>query len=935
MPVSSRSFQPRRLLLLWSIVAFAVANSETRAASTVHPIVPGHSRIYSSTEADAVQAGRLLLAELNCVSCHKADVVAPPDGQTEQLLKPKQAPILDAVGGRVQVEWLQKFLASTHGAKPGTTMPNLFAGLREADRNQKVTALTHFLAQSGSVADAMGDTGAVRRGEQLFHTIGCVACHGPMKGNSDDGSSDSMPTSVPLGSLTEKYSLPSLHAFLKNPLAVRPGGRMPDLRLDDKQSRDLACFFFKDVKLSARVNFAYYEGGWQKLPDFSSLEPKTEGQASSFDISVRQRNDGFGLRFSGFIHIPKDGEYRFLLGSDDGSRLSVAGETIIDNDNVHPHSVKDGRKKLAQGVYPVQVDYFEAGGHESLSVEIEGAGLPRQSLASITTMTEQKPEPEPGKEEFILDKGLAKQGQELFASAGCASCHQMKFSGKPIASKLQARGLIDLAELNEGCLSDAPKPGLPHYQLSELQRSHLVAAIESAKSGSGHVSEQAIHRTMAQFNCFACHDRDKQGGVEEVRNEFFTSTMKEMGDEGRIPPSLNGVGDKLTEEWMKNILGNGSKDRPYMLTMMPKFGASNVSHLTAAFRDADLKTEAKIAEYSLPDPKMKAAGRKLAGDKALSCIKCHTFNGSKALGIQSIDLSIMSKRLREDWFHRYMENPQIYRPGTRMPAPWPSGIALIEDVLDAHAGQQMHAVWLYLTDGPKAGPPPGLIKGAIVLKAETQPRIYRNFIEGVSPRGIAVGYPEGVNLCFDADTLSLALIWENEFIDASRHWNGRGQGNQPPLGDNVYRLVRGVPFAVLENESSDWPTAAPAEQGYRFRGYRFNMSRQPIFLYSKDRIAISDATIPVKSDGEFATFERTLVLESPSPIDQTIWYRAAVGSKIEKMQGGFMVDDHLRLSFEGANAAGTVIRQSGGTTELLVPVRFSDGTAQLVQRYGW
>jgi phosphatidylserine/phosphatidylglycerophosphate/cardiolipin synthase-like enzyme len=39
-----------------------------------------------------------------------------------------------------------------------------------------------------------------------------------------------------------------------------------------------------------------------------------------------------------------------------------------------------------------------------------------------------------------------------------------------------------------------------------------------------------------------------------------------MGDEGRIPPSLNGVGAKLTAGWLKKIFAEGSNDRPYMLT---------------------------------------------------------------------------------------------------------------------------------------------------------------------------------------------------------------------------------------------------------------------------------------------------------------------------------------------------------------------------------
>lgn len=929
-----RALRPHRCCVsLASVVAILSilhgAPSQTDGAAPQHPVVPGFDRIYSADDANAVEGGRLLLTELNCVSCHKAD------DAVAKLLRPKQAPILDNVGARAEVKWLQSYLASVHNTKAGTTMPDLFADLDEATKTQQVKALTHFLATTGSIADTMGNSSAVVRGERLFHTVGCVACHAPIR----DGVA-APPNSVPLEAVADKYSLPSLTEFVKNPLKVRPSGRMPNFKLDDKQARDIASFFFRDKKIAANVNFAYYEGGWgQKLPDFSTLKPKLEGQSSGFDLSVRQRNDGFAFRFSGFIHIPKDGDYRFFLGSDDGSRLLVDGQQLIINDGIHPHSVKEGKRQLAAGVHEVVVEYFEGGGEESLTVEIQGPGLAKQPLASITTITRERPKKEVDGEVFVLNESLAKQGQELFASIGCASCHHLKIDNQTIQSTASARKLSELSNLTAGCLSDKSNNGIPHYRLSDAQRSQLKAAITNLQESPNDSAHASIHRTMAQFNCYACHVRGKIGGVDESRNEFFTSTMKEMGDEGRIPPPLDGVADKLTAKWLKGILDNGAKDRPYMLTMMPQFGGGNVGHMQAALEEVDQKTEADFPDYELPDSKMKAIGRRLAGEKGLGCIKCHTFDKFKATGIQSIDLTIMSERLRKDWFHRYMANPQVYRPGTRMPAPWPFGQATIRDVLDVgnveqQVAQQKESVWLFLEDGKKAGIPVGLNKGGIILKPETAPIVYRNFIEGVSPRGIAVGYPEQVNLCFDADTFSLALIWENDFIDASKHWRGRGQGFQPPLGDNVYDLVRGVPFASLENAEATWPNETPAEQGYRFLGYRFNSSRQPIFRYSQNRIAISDAIVPRKADSNLASFARTLTLESPSPING-LYYRAASASKIESVNGSFILDDHLKLTFDGKTSKAAVIRQSGGKTEVLIPINFANGKSEITQIYEW
>ena len=71
---------------------------------------------------------------------------------------------------------------------------------------------------------------------------------------------------------------------------------------------------------------------------------------------------------------------------------------------------------------------------------------------------------------------------------------------------------------------------------------------------------------------------------------------------------------------------------------------------------------------------------------------------------------------------------------------------------------------------------------------------------------------------------------------------------------------------MIENVDASWPTAPAAEQAYRFLGYRFNSSRQPVFKYSKDRIAVTDEIVPRRNEKKLASFERTLTLESPSPV---------------------------------------------------------------------
>jgi hypothetical protein len=71
-----------------------------------------------------------------------------------------------------------------------------------------------------------------------------------------------------------------------------------------------------------------YEGSWDILPDFNSLHPVSTHVVTNLDLRSRSRDEGVGIRFSGFLDVPRDGRYRFVLWSDDGSALFL-GESKV------------------------------------------------------------------------------------------------------------------------------------------------------------------------------------------------------------------------------------------------------------------------------------------------------------------------------------------------------------------------------------------------------------------------------------------------------------------------------------------------------------------------------------------------------------------------------------------------------------------------------
>src|SRR5918996_400123 len=99
----------------------------------------------------------------------------------------------------------------------------------------------------------------------------------------------------------------------------------------------------------------------------------------------------------------------------------------------------------------------------------------------------------------------------------------------------------------------------------------------------------------------------------------------------------------------------------------------SVGRRAALFQELDPKHDAKLPEFKEPPYRVKADGRLLVGTKGFSCVKCHNFNEQKAEGIPGIDMTVLTKRLRPEWFMKYVHDPQQFRPGTRMPTVFPGG----------------------------------------------------------------------------------------------------------------------------------------------------------------------------------------------------------------------------------------------------------------------
>lgn len=900
------------------------------AVAEVRPPTLAHPR--------GVDVGEQLLSALACADCHTAS----PNAQVR--LMSRSGPRLGGEALRLTPGYLRTWLQDPQKAKPGTTMPDLLHGMPVMDKAEIVEDLTHFLI-SAQGADTNSPVAAdqfkIELGRKLYHEAGCVACHAPIDTREGVSAADlakAQANSIPISDLARKTTVAELARFLRDPSKSRPNGRMPSLNLGPREAESIAMYLMRnqavgmDDPSKARkfpgVRFQYFEGDFGDETTMERAEAKSSGVSDDFRLRPRGREDQVGFRYTGFIRVTEPGQYTFYTRSDDGSRLRIGTQLVVDNWGVHPTSEKSGSVVLTTGDHPYQLTWFNGGGETSLEVLWEGPGIAKQRVPKSALYQMSVPMEPLGLETFAPNADRVARGRDRFASLGCASCHQVNDTQGLVASRLAAKPLNELkGGLEQGCLSTSVKTGLPKYALGAEQRSAVQATLRNVDLISQIMGpRQQVDHTLARLNCLACHTRDGVGGPEALgKSPWFTVVGEaDLGDEGKIPPHLNGVGGKLKPAWLTEVLQKGTKTRPYMATKMPVFGDAHVGGLPLLFEQADAQGPAQ-ADPVFTTRDMKA-GWKLVGSDGLSCIACHTFGPHKSLGIPAMDLTQMSKRLRPEWFKKYLVDPAALRPGTRMPTFWPEGRAVNRDILEGNTEAQIHSIWAFLSKGGQADVPTGLIRAKKELVVGNEPVIYRNFIEGAGSRAIGVGYPERAHLAFDANDIRLALIWQGSFIDLARHSTDRGVGYEPPLGDHQVRLPAGPAFALLDDPQAAWPKDAGRKAGWQFQGYTLDPKRRPVFRYRLGELAFEDSPEPKKAEFD-VSLKRTVVIRGTGGAN--LWFRAAQG-EIKALPGGvWQVDGELKISFQGGGKPIVV------GNELRVPVPVVGGSATLVEEFIW
>ncbi len=415
-----------------------------------------------------------------------------------------------------------------------------------------------------------------------------------------------------------------------------------------------------------------------------------------------------------------------------------------------------------------------------------------------------------------VEKGDSNRGRAVVQSAGCLACHALTGETAP-ANELTAPELAGLSP-DRGCLADDPT-GVPIYSLEEGERRALKAFVAAfgAHADRSPAPVYDLPRRMRQLGCVTCHQTDQGGPTAPV---------------AETAPTLAEAGRKLTPSWLAAVLDGSAEGRHRGQLRMPRYDGAAAEPLVAALAKASGLTPETAAATPPTETTLSVEASRGVGflgtDAArdgMGCVGCHGFQGHDPLGEDGPDLTHGGRRLRADWFRRWMRDPARIVSGTSMPNYFTS-------TARAETEQTISALWAAFAHGEKMPLPEGLAGGPpepdreSLLVPEDEPIVVRWYMPEATPAAIAVGLPGGVSYCFDAGESRLRYAWLGGFLDTTGTLTEKRdpatQRTRTPdlIGDIFYRTVES-PLRVGSPES------LPAT---RFRGYRL-VDGHPEFHY--------------------------------------------------------------------------------------------------------
>ncbi|GHT61658.1 metallophosphatase [Bacteroidia bacterium] len=149
------------------------------------------------------------------------------------------------------------------------------------------------------------------------------------------------------------------HTWIRVPSGVQQTYYYP-AGITAEQEENSAYLPAKEVNPTKQgVAYSYYEGKFKSVNDMFQTKVLKQGTMPAISIEEAAAADEFAYEFRSYLKIPERGIYVFFTRSDDGSKLFIDGQLVVDNDGSRSAKEKDGIIALEAGFHELRLLYFE------------------------------------------------------------------------------------------------------------------------------------------------------------------------------------------------------------------------------------------------------------------------------------------------------------------------------------------------------------------------------------------------------------------------------------------------------------------------------------------------------------------------------------------------------------------------------------------------
>ncbi len=600
-----------------------------------------------------------------------------------------------------------------------------------------------------------------QRGRQLVHSLRCVSCHAIPTAPS--------PLTTPDLSLLGRHLRPSwIVERLCSDAADSPENRqMPHLAMTTDEGRAIAAYLTRDYL----ADEPEYPAAKSFLPETLIADDETKKSTANTKTGTSSTAKKKGKEKA--KHRPSvQAGHRLFVSLGCLACHSVNGEgqnNLFGGGDLS----KVGDKWLAGFL----MGWLKDPRSMNPAHRMPKFDLTPDEMADLQMFLESKIDvihrPPPVK--FGSDRSaLIAEGKRLVAAYRCNACHVLE-PGTRQTGEMDRSKLTAAIDWGSSCLV-APSPAAvrthrPWYRLPESD----VAAIEDYLRQILAVKQPAPAfdegpQLLESQNCLVCHPRGLHRGISELAGSIAQRYADQIEHAALlIPPSLNSIGDKLHASALRSAITADSQPlRSWLQVRMPKFNLAStqvdalVDYLVAKDRMPEHQTR---TNRSLEPHLLRSVGARIVTSDGFGCTSCHAVNdvshGSSPVNARGPNLGMLGRRVRSEWFYRWVANPLRVIPRVEMPAI----TTAVPGVLEGNLESQIQAVWDVLNTEGFRPPLPNPVRVVRRLGApEVQERsvLLTDVMKTESQQWIkpmVVGLPNRHNILFDLQDFRFTGWW--------------------------------------------------------------------------------------------------------------------------------------------------------------------------------